>query len=216
MRTADNFKVKFANDILVIHKPDNEKSRAFYLDLLEERARAVPSDKRNYFLLAREYESRGKWFEGIKICHQYLDNNSYHYSGENMKVECILARIYRKINMYEESELWANKALNENQKSREPYLEKLIAYFQAKRYEDVIKVGIDALQIKDYNVEVIDDEGCWNGSIYDYISLAYYYLNDYDNAIKYIDMTIELNPKNERLKKNKALFLSTKLLNTKI
>ena len=47
-------------------------------------------------------------------------------------------------------------------------------------------------------------------TIYDYLSLAYYYIKDYDSAIKYINLDIEKNPNISRLKENKILFENAK------
>lgn len=203
-----NIKKKYTDDILVIHKPDIYKSRAFYLDLLEERVNQYPNDLRNIFLLAREYKRIGKYFEGIKMCHRYLELSTSLYSGERVKVKCLLAYMFRHLRMFEESELWANKALEERKDSRAPYYEKVLTYYESKRYEDLIEAGNEALKISMYNSEIMDDAGCWNGSIPDYMSLAFYQLKDYENAIKYIDITLKQNPNNERLKKNKELYLS--------
>ena len=209
LRFAGNYSVrKYTDEILVIHRPDVSKSRAFYLDLLEERVKDYPNDTRNVFLLAREYKRVGKYFESIKMCHRYLELNNSAYNGEKVKVECILAFSFRQLKMYEESELWADKAIQDRKDTRAPYYEKILTYYECKRYEDLIRAGEEALKIETYNSDVMDDAGCWNGSIPDYMSLAYYYLNDYNNAIKYVDITLEQNPNNERLKKNKELYLT--------
>ena len=129
---------------------------------------------------------------------------------ERLNIKCYLARIYRSLKMYEESELWADKAIADKINTRNPYLEKLITCYESEQYYKAIEAGLEALRITEYNTDVIDMMECWNGTIYDYIALAYYYINDYDNAIRYVDMDIELNPNNERLKNNRAIFVSKK------
>lgn len=205
--SGNNNKSKYTDKILVIHRPDIYKSRDFYFDLLEERVEKYPDDARNIFLLAREYKRYGKNFEGIKMCHRYLALCTT-YSSEKTKVECLLAHMFRELQMYEESELWADKAIEERKDTRSPYYEKVLTYYASKRYEDLIKAGEEALKIDTYNADIIDEAGCWDGSIPDYMSLAYYYIKDYSNAIKYVNMTIEQNPNNERLKKNRELYIS--------
>ena len=41
--------------------------------------------------------------------------------------------------------------------------------------------------------------------IYDLLSLAYYYTGNYKQSLKYVDLAIKEDPKNERLLKNKIL-----------
>ena len=48
---------------------------------------------------------------------------------------------------------------------------------------------------------------CWGSLPYDYLSICYYELGDYKNAILAIDSAIKLNPE-QRLISNKNLFLN--------
>lgn len=197
------------NEILVVHKPDVYKSREFYLGLLEERVEKCPDDSRNVLLLAREYNSRGKYFECIKTSHKYLNLN-INYSPQNVQAMCYLSNSYRSMQMYEEAQMWANKALEETEITREPYLQKILINYEIKKYDEVIKWGQEALNIKEYNKNIIDNSACWDGTIYDYLSLAYYYKQDYENAIRYIDIDIKQNPDIERLKENRKIFIDAK------
>ena len=206
---GDTYNVVQTNEILVVHKPDVYKSREFYLDLLEERVEKCPDDSRNVLLLAREYNSRCKYFECIKTSHKYLDLN-INYSPQTVQAMCYLSNSYRCMKMYEEAQLWADKALEETEITREPYLQKILINFEIKNYDEVIKYGQQALNIKDYNKNIIDNSACWDGTIYDYLSLAYYYKQDYENAIKYIDLDLKQNPNIERLKENRRIFLDAK------
>ena len=83
----------------------------------------------------------------------------------------------------------------------------MVIYYKQKKYEEVIKYGLKALKIKKRNKHLTEEISCWDGTIYDYLSLSYFYLKDYDNAIKYIDLDIKENPDIERLKErnNKLL-----------
>lgn len=197
------------NEILVIHKPDVKKDRNYYMGLLEERVKNFPDDKRNLLLLAREYNNHKKYEKCIEIATKFL-NLEKNYIPHKIQAMCYLANSYREIKQFEEAELWADKALEEPEITREPYLQKIIINYNKKDYSKVIKYGQEALKIENYNKRVIDSSYCWDGTIYDYMSLAYYYMKDYDNAIKYIDFTINLNPDIKRLKENRKLFLETK------
>lgn len=207
--TGNNPNVIETQEILVIHKPDLNKERNFYLNLLEKRVENFPDDSRNLLLLTREYNSYGRYDECIKTAHKFLDLN-INYAPQRVQAMCYLANSYKGLKMYEEAEMWTDKALEETEVTREIYLQKILIGFEKKNYEEVIKNAYEALKIKEYNKRVIDSPACWNGTIYDYMSLAYYYLQDYDNAIKYVDLTIDQNPDIERLKENRKIFINEK------
>lgn len=198
------------DEILVIHKPDQNKSRDFYMELLEKRVKEYPEDTRNTFLLSGEYRGRGMWIEAIKMCNQYLNISKPKASSEKIKVLCNLAQSYRAMELYDESILWASEALKEPEITREPYMQMIYTYYEGKKYEELIKVAKKALEIENYNTNVIDNVECWDGTIYDYLSIAYFNIQDYDNAIKYINLDIEKNPNIQRLKDNKKIFEDAK------
>lgn len=203
-------KIIETNEIMVMHKPDCNKSREFYLDLLETRVKEEPEDTRNIALLAGEYKSRNMWIDAIKMCNQYLNVNKPKIISEKIRVLCILSCSYRAMKLYNESILWAEEALKEPEITREPYMQMIYTYYENKKYEELIRISNDALKIERYNTNIIDSAECWDGTIYDYLSLAYYYIKDYDSAIKYINLDIEKNPNISRLKENKILFENAK------
>lgn len=194
-------------DLIVKHRPDCSKSRGFYLDLLEEYVKNNPEDTRNTFLLAREYKNRGDWAKCIEVAHRYLRIKNANYKQERGQLMAFMTKSYRLLNYYEEAELWGQKTLEEVGNCRTPYVELMIVYYEQKKYEEAIHYGLEALKIKQRNNHITEDISCWDGTIYDYLSISYYYLEDYDNAIKYIDLDIKQNPHIERLKENKKLFI---------
>ncbi len=207
---GENEVIKAVPELIIKHYPDVTKSRDFYLRLLEEAVLARPNDTRCIYLLAREYVNKGSYGKCIKQCHNYLKSPDISFRPEICKIMTYLSKSYRSIEYFEESILWADKAIEEVNDSREPYVEKIITAYTMKDYEAVVKYGKKALKIKDYNADMIESAACFDGTIEDYVSLAYYYLEDYDNAIKYIDMDIKQNPHIERLKGNRQLFVDAK------
>lgn len=197
-------------DIIVRHRPDVKKSRAFYMDLLEEYVENNPENTRNVYLLTKEYRSKRQWEKCIAMAHKYLKIKNATYREERGQILASLAKSYCNLEYYEEAELWGLKALKEIEDCRTPYVELMVIYYKQKKYEEVIKYGLKALKIKKRNKHLTEEISCWDGTIYDYLSLSYFYLKDYDNAIKYIDLDIKENPDIERLKENKRIFLDAK------
>ncbi len=204
--TGDNYH-KIENDELkIIHKPDHNKSRAFYLDLLEERVRDCPDDTRNTYLLAREYLNKGRYEDAIRICRQYLNIKNLRYRPERAKILYYLAKSYRLLEEYDKARIWANLSVDELPKNRDIYVELMIIYYYKKDFDKAIEMGNKALSIKTKNPGIINDSSSFDGTINDYLSLAYYYKGDYKKAIEEIEETIKLNPNSKRLQDNKKLY----------
>ena len=196
-----------APNIIFKHRTDFEKSREFYLDLLEEYVENNPNDTRNTYLLAREYKNLREWEKCIKISHSYLKIKNANYKEERGQLMSFMAKSYCKLEYYEEAELWGLKALEEVSECRTPYVELMLIYYEQKKYEKALYYGLESLKITKRNRHMTEDINCWDGTIYDYISLCYYYLEDYDKAIEYIDIDIKQNPHIQRLKDNRELFI---------
>ncbi len=196
-------------EIIVKHRPDREKSRAFYLDLLEEYTQNHPDDRRNLYLLTREYKSKKQWEKCIHSAHNYLRHN-FNNKAEKGQLLSFLAKAYGNLQYYEEAEMWGLKTLEEIPDSRTPYVELVRIYYNQKKYEKALEYGLEGLKIDKRNKYITEDISCWDGTIEDYVSLCYYYLKDYDKAIEYIDKDIEQNPNIQRLKDNRNLFIKKK------
>lgn len=202
---TDYHKVE-SNRIRVWHKPDSTKSRSFYLGMLEDYVEKNPTNARNRYLLTRSYYNNKKYFECITSGHKYLelpdkDNNF------KSKVMRHMAQSYNALGMYEESVLWAKKSIDIFPETRDGYTFLVRIYYRHNEFKECIKYGKLALKIKDYNKTYTNDIASWDGTIYDYISLAYSSLRDYKNAIKYVDMDLKMHPTNARLLENRKIFV---------
>ena len=203
---SNDYKTVISEELKIIHRPDPYKSREFYLDLLEEHIAKNPTDTRNLYLLAREYVNRGKYQQCLETSHQYL-NCYVTYNPEICKVMCYLARSYRGLKWYEESVYWANRAIETYPNLRDGFFEKMAAYYYADKFNEAIEAGNQALELTEPDGQIYSDSSGWDGSIYDYLSLCYYRIGDYENAIKMVDLDIEQNPNIQRLKDNRDLYV---------
>ena len=144
------------------------------------------------------------------MAHQYLKIKNANYREERGQILASLAKSYCNLGYYEEAELWGLKTLELIGDCRTPYVELMLINYSQKKYEEAIDYGLKALKIKKRNGHITEEVACWDGTVYDYISISYYYLKDYDNAIKYIDLDIKQNPDIQRLKENRKLFVDAK------
>ena len=61
------------------------------------------------------------------------------------------------------------------------------------------------LKIQNRQLNYMSSPLCWGSLPYDYLSLCYYHLGEYNKALNHINIAIQLNPTDERLKTNKLL-----------
>ncbi len=193
-------------DITVNHYPDLTKPRTGYLPLLELSVKENPEDDRNMHYLGREYMYYERWNDCIDTLIKHLHLKTATWKDERSASMRFIARAYTALERYDEARMWLDKAIEETPYLRDPYIERAILEYNLKNYQDVIKYGNESLKITTHAKTYINEVFSWNNTIYDLLSIAYYYLHDKDNALKNVDIALKMEPNDERLKHNKELF----------
>ncbi len=195
--------VLISNDITVNHYPDATKSRSNYLPLLELSVKEDPLDDRNMHYLGREYMFHGMWNESIDtlICH--LNLKSATWKDERSASMRFIARCYQALNRFEEARMWLDKAMKETPYLRDPFVERALLEYRFENWKEVEFYCLKALEITTKEKTYINEPFSWDHTIYDLLSLSYYYQGKKEEAMHYIDIALEINPKDERLQKNK-------------
>ena len=196
--------------ITLNHYPDNTKSRSSYLPLLELSVKEDPEDDRNMHYLGREYMYYQKWDKCIDTLIKHLSLKTATWKDERCASMRFIARSYRNLNRIEEAKMWLDKAISEAPYLRDPYVEKAMLEYELENWNEVIKNCNTALKITTHTKCYINETFSFNNTIYDLLSIAYFYLDDIDNAIINIDKALNMEPDNERLLKNKEIFIATK------
>ncbi len=192
-------------NITLNHYPDAKKSRSNYLPLLELSVKEAPEDDRNMHYLGREYMYYGKWNEAIDTLIKHLNLKSATWKDERAASMRFIARSYIALKRYEEARMWLDKAMEEAPYLRDAYIERAILENQFENWKLVEKYCQKALEIKTHQKSYINEPFSWNHTVYDLLSLSYYYQGDYERALEYINQAIELCPNDDRLLNNKKL-----------
>ena len=121
-----------------------------------------------------------------------------------------IARCYQRLNRFEEAKMWLGKAIEEAPYLRDPYVEMALLAYQLEDFSSVIQYGMQALNIKSHTKSYINEPFSWDYTIYDLLSIAYFYEHDISNAIKYVNFAIDFKPNDPRLIKNKELMEQAK------
>lgn len=184
-------------DLEIHHHPDNSKSRGQYLPLLELSVREDPHDDRNAFYFARElffYNLHEKAAQEFK---RYLDLPNALWGAER-------ARAYRYLAQCEpdNAQEWLHKAIDEDPLRREALVDMSMYYYKNKMWEKCYDYAREALDIESKPLDYLCEEFAWGPLPYDLVSISAYNLGYIKEAITYVQLAIDLDPKNERLINN--------------
>ena len=193
------------DEITVNHYPDETKSRSSYLPLLELSVKENPTDDRNMHYLGREYMYYGMWDKSIDTLIKHLNLPNATWKDERCASMRFISRCYIALNRFDEASMWLDKAIDEAPFLRDPYVEKAILEYRLNNWNNVIKYCNEALNISVHPKSYINEPFSFDSTIYDLLSIAYYHLNDMEKSDEYIDLALQLNPTDERLKSNKEI-----------
>ena len=196
--------------ITLNHYPDNNKSRDSYLPLLELSVKEDPNDDRNMHYLGREYMYYDMWNEAIDTLIKHLALPTSTWNDERCASMRFISRCYGYMGRFEEAKMWVDKAILEAPYLRDPYLEKAILYYQLKDWEEVKKNCLLALNIKEHKKTYINEVFSWDTTVYELIAISDYYLSNYEEALVYINIALDMKPGDERILGNKK-FIEEKL-----
>ena len=200
-----NENVITTDEITVNHYPDSTKSRGSYLPLLELSIKEQPNDDRNMHYLGREYMFYHKWNECIDTLIKHLNLPSATWKDERCASMRFIARSYKALNRIEEARMWLDKAIKEAPHLRDPLIERALLEYNQNNWKDVIKYCEQALKIDSKYKSYINEQFSWDNTVYDLLSIAYYYTNEYQKALENVNKAIKMNPNDERLLDNKKL-----------
>ena len=194
------------NNVIINHYPDDSKSRGSYLKLLELSVKEDPLDDRNMHYLGREYMYYRKWNKCIDTLIKHLNLKTATWKDERCASMRFISRSYIALKRYDEALMWLDKAINEAPYLRDAYVEKMLLEYQLKHYNEVIKLGKKALKIKQNNMTYINETFTFDETIYDLMSLSYYFTGNKNEGKKYINKALKINPNNVRIVENKKFF----------
>lgn len=196
---------KTTTNITLNHYPDKTKSRGSYLPLLELSVKENPNDDRNVHYLGREYMYYGKWNESIDTLIKHLNLPSATWRDERCASMRFISRCYQNLNRFDEARMWLDKAIEEAPYLRDPYMERALLEYRQNNLSEVKKYCLKALEIKTHQKSYINEIFSWDYTVFDLLSICYFYEKDLNNSLLYIEKALEISSDNERLIENKKI-----------
>lgn len=188
--------------LMVIHKPDNTKSRGQYLPLLEMSVKEDPNDPRNAFYYARELSFHSRWADSIRECERYLALPGANWPNERCYAYRVMSRCYSELGDWNNAIRCARLGVIEAPYTREPWCEIAKLAYQRHQWAECYGAAMSALAITDREFVYTVDPEVWGALPHDYASIAAWNLGLKEVAINQAENALLKDPENDRLLSN--------------
>lgn len=185
--------------LLVVHKPDNTKSRGQYLHLLEMSVKEDPNDPRNAFYYARELSFHCQWAAAIKECERYLALPGANWPNERCYAYRVMSRCYSELGNFDLAMKCARMAVVEAPHTREPWCEIAKLAYHRGSWAECYGAAKSALAIENREWVYTVDPEVWGALPHDYASIAAWHLGLLDEAVLHTEAALSFDPNNTRL-----------------
>jgi len=186
--------------VMMTHKPDDTKSRGQYMDLLEMAIKEDPNCHRSCYYYARELTFKARWQEAIVELKRYLALPAATWSLERSHVMRLIGASLEKTQ--QDGIAWFRKAVAEDPNIRENWFDLAMLCYEKQRWAESYSAGKNAIAITQNTAQHTGAPQAWGFMLPDVIAIAAYHLKFKDEAIKYGEMALEMNPTDGRLKTN--------------
>ncbi len=149
----------------LFHYPDNTKSRAQYLPLLELSVRENPEDARCLHYLGREYMYLSRWWDAINVMKKHVTLPGYVWKEEKSASFRYMARCYLHLDLPSRAEEMYLNAISLCPNLREGYCELANLYYSMKNYALAAYFAQCGLKIKTRSEAYMTEPEAWNGSL---------------------------------------------------
>ncbi|MEK5374998.1 tetratricopeptide repeat-containing glycosyltransferase [Paenibacillus sp. FSL P2-0173] len=197
-----------SDQLRLYHDPDPHKSRSQYLPLLEQSVCEFPEDDRNMHYLGREYMYHGRWDECIATLQQHLAMPQARWADERSASMRFISRAYKASEQWQEATRWLYRAIAEAPYLREPYTEMAQLAYHTRNWSAVYHMVEEALRISTRPDTYMQEDFCWDATLYDLGALACYELGLLHKACEFAREATERSPDDSRLSHNYALIQS--------
>lgn len=188
-------------DLEIHHHPDNSKPRSQYLPLLELSTKEDPYDDRNAFYYARELYFYGQYDSAAKEFERHLSLPTATWSPERAASMRYIAKCKPQ-----NAQHWLLLAIKEDPTRREAMVELALHSYHNKNWQLCYQYSTLALDIAEKPLDYLCEEFAWGAMPYDLAAISAYYLGYNEQAAKFGELAVSLEPDNQRLVENLKLY----------
>ena len=197
-RTVEKF--VWSDMLMVVHKPDETKSRGQYMPLLEMSVKEDPKCPRNAFYYARELTYYSRWEEAIVALEHYLNMPEASWRNERAYAMRLLGDAEDALGR--DGMMWYRRGVAEDPTVRETWLALSQAAAKRQLWAEAYSAAKSALAITEQQFVYTMSPDSFSAKPYDNAAVAAYYLGLKEEALTNGLKAVELEPSNERLIKN--------------
>lgn len=198
----DPLKKIFIEGMVLNHYPDPDKSRSSYLTLLETAVSEEPDNSRMRYYLGREYMYTRQWKKCMETLNEYLNMPGSTWNDERCAAMRWIAKCCHETGRISEAYSWYYKAIAEQPKMREPYIEFARLCMAQKDWPKAYFLNKEALKITEKSKTFVNMGYAWDHTPHDICSISAYYMGLFEEAKAHAKAALEYDPTNERLKNN--------------
>jgi glycosyltransferase involved in cell wall biosynthesis len=202
--TAPSMGTKVAScaiDATIRHRPDDSKSRAQYLTMLEQAVQEDPKSQRMLVYLIREYGFSKRWEDVVRVAEQ-LDQTGWDVERaaacRNAGDACT------HMGRTEDALAWYKGGTDVLPNEPEPWIALAQHHYFQKNWEACKEAALKAEKTKLKNHYLSDPATMWKR--YDFLSLAHWELGEVREALAAAGKALTFNPTDSRIKKNIAFY----------
>ena len=193
--------------LLVIHMPDNSKSRGQYMSLLEYDVKENPWNARNAFYHARELGFHRRWAESIAAVDRYLALPEANWINERCYALRVKGRALDELGDGENALKAFRLASIEAPNTREPWVDLAESCYKKSLWDECYLSAVRALRITNREDVYTVDPECWGFKPYDLAAIAAWNMGMKEKAVEYGRLAKDMDPANERLGVNLLWYL---------
>ena len=190
-------------DFRIDHYPDTTKQRPDYISMLKLDVVEKPNSTRAAHYLGREYMYKGMYQKAITTLKSGLLLCGSSWKAERATSMRYIAKCYENSGDKDLALAWFYRACAEC-KIREPLVDMALFLYRAGNRAGTAYFASEALKITD-KLSYISYPEAWGATPHDLLSVASWYLGDKKKSLVHAQLACELNPQDERLKKNLEL-----------
>lgn len=185
------------------HHADDSKPRSQYLPLLKVSIEEDPWDDRNAFYYARELFFYGNLKEAGTEFLRHLSLPKAKWAPERAASYRYLAKCYPNL-----ADNYLHNAIKEAPGRREALVELALLYYEKQEWNLCLQYSFEAISIKDKPLDYLCEEFAWGALPWDLAALSAYHVGSPEEAVRYGEMALSLDPDNTRLASNLAHYKS--------
>jgi glycosyltransferase involved in cell wall biosynthesis len=186
-------------DLVVYHKPDNEKSRTYYLPMLEAAVHEDPRDARMWHYLVREYFFHKNWEKVIENAHKGLQAGGWYV--ERAAICRAAGHAANSLGKKEEAVQWFARGTKEAPDQLEAWFSLAQFCYEVQNWQGCWDSASKRLKLERETHYLIDNS-VWNWRCYDLMAISGFRIGKKEESLKYARMAFEANPTDGRLLDN--------------